>query len=463
MTETASLFECARWGLKDYREGTRSYRLTCERFPDLKAKIFHERDIPVQVAVGNYDLGICGLDWVEELMVKYPSAALVKLRDFAYGEGAVYAVAADNSEPSSLETLCGRWETIRLVSEYPNLAESFALRLRLKRFSVFPLWGAAEVYPPEDADLALMPAKKADGPFNHGLKAVDTVLYYNACLIANRDCWQSKDLSDILQAIEQAAQTLPASQLTMGDAITSRDILSPSVGRQPSTKNEVRLALPDGHQQPHTVAVLNKAGIRIKDYPSPTGNRRPQPEEKPGLSVKVIRPQDMPMQVAAGNFDMAITGEDWLRDHLYQFPSSPVTGLVNLKYGRVRIVALVNNDLPVSGGEELRELWATRREPIRVASEYTNIADKYARENHFKRYRIIPTWGASEAFLPEDADLLIENTETGRTIAQHNLKIVDTLFESTGQLIANKDSLTNTAKRPVMQPIIDALRKAVEN
>ena len=66
-----------------------------------------------------------------------------------------------------------------------------------------------------------------------------------------------------------------------------------------------------------------------------------------------------------------------------------------------------------------------------------NIGDRYARDNHFGRYRIIPTWGATEAFLPEDADLLIENTETGSTIARHNLKIIDTLFNSTGHLIGN--------------------------
>jgi len=462
MAETASLFDRAGWGLKDYREGTRSYRLTCEKFPDLRAKIFHERDIPVQVAVGNYDLGICGLDWVEELMAKYPSAALVRLRDLAYGEGAVYAVAAEDGESSSLETLRGGRDTVRLVSEYPNLAESFALRLRLRRFSVFPLWGAAEVYPPESADLALMPAKEADAPFNHGLKAVDTVLRYSACLIANRDRWQSKDLSDILQAIEEAAQALPALRRPESSPASSDRRPLPTVTRQPSAENQVRLALPDGHQQPHTVALLNKAGIHIKDYPSPTGNRRPQAEEIPGLCVKVIRPQDMPMQVAAGNFDLAITGEDWLRDHQYQFPSSPVVGLVDLSYGRVRIVAMVSNDIPVSGGDELRELWSTRRETIRVASEYTNIADKYARENHFGRYRIIPTWGASEAFLPEDADLLIDNTETGRTIARHNLKVIDTLFESTGHLIGNKDSIADAAKRPTVQSMIDALRKAVE-
>ena len=87
MAETAAILEEADWGLNDYREGTRSYRLQSSRFPNISAKVFHEKDVPIQVAVGNYDLGICGLDWVEELLVKYPSSALTKLRNLGYGEG----------------------------------------------------------------------------------------------------------------------------------------------------------------------------------------------------------------------------------------------------------------------------------------------------------------------------------------------------------------------------------------
>jgi len=182
------------------------------------------------------------------------------------------------------------------------------------------------------------------------------------------------------------------------------------------------------------------------------------------------------MQVAAGNFDLAITGIDWLHDHLAQFPSSPATALVDLRVAPVRIVAVVSNELPVSDGFEVREVWKRRSEPIRIASEYANIADKYARDHHFGRYRIIPTWGASEAFLPEDADLLIENTETGSTIARHNLKIIDTLFESTGlkiidtlfestgHLIGNPAVFSgSTKRRETAEFIVHSLKKAVEN
>ncbi len=228
-----------------------------------------------------------------------------------------------------------------------------------------------------------------------------------------------------------------------------------------SDGDTVRLALPDGHQQLHTLRLLTEAGIQLDDYPSAVGNRRPT-TDLAGVTIKVIRPQDMPLQVANGNFDLAITGRDWLMEHLYQFPSSPVKELLDLKSGRVKIVAVVSKDLPVADVYSLRRFSAERAVPLRVASEYVNIADKYARDNHLGLYRVIPTWGASEAFLPEDADLLIENTQTGRTIARHNLKIIDTLFESTACLIGNTNRVSSAVKRERIKSIIKTLRVGVK-
>ncbi|MCK4330971.1 MAG: ATP phosphoribosyltransferase, partial [Dehalococcoidia bacterium] len=101
--------------------------------------------------------------------------------------------------------------------------------------------------------------------------------------------------------------------------------------------------------------------------------------------------------------------------------------------------------------------------PLRVASEYINIADKYLHDNHVSRYKLIPTWGASEALLPEDADLLIENTQTGKTLAEHNLRIVDTLFKSTACLIGNKNSLASPTKRERIASVVEILRQTAES
>ena len=227
-------------------------------------------------------------------------------------------------------------------------------------------------------------------------------------------------------------------------------------------KDTVRLALPDGHAQKHTVQLLNKAGIQVDDYPSKTGNRRPTTNLE-GVVIKVIRPQDMPLQVANDSFDLAITGIDWLNDHLDAFPSSPVQALVDFKVSRVKIVAAVAGDVPADNIYDYRQFCQKNASSVRIASEYINIADKYARDNRLGMYRVLPTWGATEAFIPEDADILIENTETGSTIARHNLKIIDILFESTAHLIGAKNREYSAVKQTRIANIINLLSKAAES
>jgi ATP phosphoribosyltransferase len=460
LSETSALFQEAGWGLSGYHEGARLYRLKSKRFPNLAARMFHEKDIPIQVAVGNYDLGVCGLDWVEELLVKYPSSTLVKVRNLGYGDGLLtMTVGRSGGAASTIEGMQARSDMIRIVSEYPNLAESFALSFRLRRFSVFPLWGAAEVYPPENADLALIPAGVNGGLLDYDLVPVSSILSFSAFLIANRDSWEAKDMGEVLTSI---GDSLLVGEKHPASAVASRPEVTGQYFSREEAEEVVRLALPDGHQQMMTHDLLHKAGIQIDDYPSPAGNRRPT-TNLDGVMVKVIRPQDMPLQVANGNFDLAITGQDWLAEHLYRFPSSPVTELLDLRFGRVKIVAVVSQDLSVSDISSLSQLNAERSTPLKVASEYVNIADKYARDNHLGMYRIIPTWGASEAFLPEDADLLVENTQTGRTITRHNLKIIDNLFESTACLIGNKDSISSSSKTERIKSITENLRTAVKD
>jgi ATP phosphoribosyltransferase len=455
LDETAAFLEQAGWQLNDYSQTMRNYRLKSARFPEMLIKVFQEKDIPIQVAIGNYDLGICGLEWIEELTSKYAAAAPVKIRNLDYGRGALYIAANSAASVSSLKDLAQEPEIIRIVSEYPNIAEAFALNLRLRRFRVYPVWGAAEAYPPENATLALVAGSPDENTLNNGLKPLAKVLDFSAYLIANRASWQQKDLSEVMGTLENV-------QLEEKKILPT--VSTPTVHFVPQVidKNTVRLALPDGHAQKHTVQLLNKAGIQVDDYPSKKGNRRPTTNLE-GVVIKVIRPQDMPLQVANDNFDLAITGIDWLTDHLDMFPGSPVQALVDFKVSRVKIVAAVAGDVPVNNIYDYRQLCQKNESSVRIASEYVNIADKYARDNRLGMYRVLPTWGATEAFIPEDADILIENTETGSTIARHNLKIIDTLFESTAHLIGAKNREYSTVKKARIENLIKLLNKAAES
>ena len=146
MKETAALLEEASVGMDGYDGRSRSYTLKSSTFPELSARVFQERDIPIQVAIGNYDLGICGQDWVEELMAKYPSEDLILLRHFGYGRCDLFAVASTDAGVSSLDEINQRFDRVRIVSEYQNLAETFALKQRLRKFSVFPIYGGGGRY-----------------------------------------------------------------------------------------------------------------------------------------------------------------------------------------------------------------------------------------------------------------------------------------------------------------------------
>ena len=181
-----------------------------------------------------------------------------------------------------------------------------------------------------------------------------------------------------------------------------------------------------------------------------------------GVGVKMIRPQDMPLQIANDNFDLAITGQDWLHDHLYRFPSSPVKEILDLGFGKVRIVAVVHSSLTPENTQDLRDILKKGDLPgLRIASEYINIADRYAQDNRLSPYRLIPTWGASEVFLPEDADLLIENVQTGRTLARHKLRVIDTLFGSSACLIGNTSTPGDRSKQKKIGEIVDIMRQAL--
>lgn len=461
LSPTASLLADIGLGFQDYSDKTKQYRLHSAKFPGLSAKMLQEKDISIQVAVGNYDLGICGLDWIEEFLVKYPAGAVVKILSLNYGEGGIHVVASAQSGIANLDDLSDGKNDYRIVTEYPNLAEALALNLRMRRFRIFPVWGAAEAYPPEDADLAVLWGKSGADVATQGLISLKRLLPVTAFLIANRESLENRDLSQILACFSSNLTAEPPTSMENGLDI-SEEL---KVSRPSWQPKKINLALPDGHQQAPTAQFLKRTGLNLQGYSEEILNRRPS-ADLDWLGVKVIRPQDMPLQVANGNFDLAITGEDWLREHLCRFPSSPVKKLFPLGFGSVKIVAAVSHEMPVENIDELRALvqGGTDRSktPLKVASEYINIADKYLRDNHIDPYKLIPTWGASEAFLPEDADMLIDNVQTGKTIKQHKLKIIDVLFRSSACLIANKDSLASPDKKEKLEFLTEKLREGLK-
>ena len=435
-----------------YREGSRAYRL--QLADSVLVRVFREKDIPIQVALGNYDLGICNLAWVEELMARYPREAIVKMRNLELGISRLVMAAAQGSLASLSEAAATRG--LRIASEYPSLAEAFALAARIPSYRILPVWGAAEAYPPEDADLTLIAVENEDSLRHQSLQPLHQLLEGSAWLIANRQSLREKDLSPLLEplmavgpgSIDGSFLDLPSFPPTTRYA--GQEVVT-------SSRDVVRVALPDGHLQGPAAKALAARGLTFAGYDQRGSVRRPL-SPMAGLEAKVIRPHDMPQLVALGSFDLAISGRDCLRDHLYRFPSSPVREVADLDVGGFDLSAVVSKDLPAGNLDEALAYWRSQGRPVlRLASEFVNIADHYARNNHFWRYQVIPTAGASEGFVPDDADLLIEGTETGETLARNNLKPIDLLFRSTICLLANKGKSPEGPRGEIQRSIVAAL------
>jgi ATP phosphoribosyltransferase len=441
-----------------YAAGSRALRLTLAD-DGIAVRVFREKDIPIQIALGNYDLGICSAAWVEELHARHPQEGVRLLRPFAFDRRRLIVAGA----PATLRRLgppaeWSRTAGLRLVSEFPGLADLFARRLRLPRYTVLPVWGAAEAYPPEDADLVLLNIAGDAAPAAAELQPAVTLMEAPAWLIANTRSLATRDLGPVLGRL----LALPPAPDGVRPLAFPRAAVGGAAGAAPTRPREtVRLALPDGHAQRHTAAALAAAGIVFEGYGERETVRRPR-SPIAGLEVKVIRPQDMPQQVAIGHFDLAITGRDCLMDHRLAFPSSPVEEAVDLGLSRYPIAAAVSEEVPGRTLAEALAWWRARGvRTIRVASEYPHIADHFARAHHLGRYAVVPVSGASEAFVPEDAEILIEGTETGASFRANRLRVVERVLESTNCLIAHRDR-PGGARGALIERLIEALRTATQ-
>ncbi len=429
----STLLESAGIEAPGYQRGTRQVRSAVEG-KGLVVRAFRERDIPIQVASGNYDLGICGDIWTTELQLRFPQQHVVRMGSLDASPGEVWLCVAPESGMGQGELPSSKLGNARIVSEFPNLTDAYATHARLPEYRLLGLWGNAHAYPPEDADLAVVPAANDESIEAMGLVPLHCLFRGTLALIANADALRNRDLEPFLSGLARLLRG-PEPALSLPSREGQGDFQ-----RVERDYSAVRLALPDGHAQPHTEAALKEAGLEFAGY-------RPEPGSRlcssiAGLQVKVIRPQDMPQMVALGMFDMAVTGRDRLAEHLALFPGSPVRMAVDLGRSRYRIGPVVEEGSVASTTAEAVEAWAALDRPLRIASEYPALAEAFAREHRLHYTQIIPINGASEGFVPEDADVLIEGTETGTSLRANRLKMLDPIMESTNCLIVRREPVT---------------------
>ncbi|MEZ5168320.1 MAG: ATP phosphoribosyltransferase [Acidimicrobiales bacterium] len=171
-------------------------------------------------------------------------------------------------------------------------------------------------------------------------------------------------------------------------------------------------------------------------------------------SVRILRPQEIPVYVADGLFDIGITGRDWVEE-----TGSKVESLGELKYSKatakpVRIVMAVPADSPWQTAGDLPN-------GVRVSTEYPEITRGFLAEAGIEA-DVRLSYGATEAKVPDIVDVVVDITETGRALQAAGLRIIDTIVTSYTELIANPASFADPAKAHAMGQIHTLLQGVLD-
>lgn len=221
----------------------------------------------------------------------------------------------------------------------------------------------------------------------------------------------------------------------------------------------LRLVLPKGSLERATLDLFTAADLGVVrssdvDYRATIDDPRVD-------DVRILRPQEIPLYVADGLFDVGITGRDWIEER-----GNDVTSLGVLPYSKatanpIRVVLAVPFDSPVTSVADLANSATGAGGALRVSTEYPELTRRYL-DTHGVSAEVSLSYGATEAKVPDIADCVVEITETGRALRAAGLKIVETLLVSHTELIANPAAAKDPDKRHAMEQLLTLLQGALE-
>jgi ATP phosphoribosyltransferase len=221
----------------------------------------------------------------------------------------------------------------------------------------------------------------------------------------------------------------------------------------------LRLVLPKGSLERATLDLFAAADLGV--IRSSDVDYRASVDDPRITEVRILRPQEIPLYVADGLFDIGITGRDWIEER-----GSEVTSLGELHYSKatanpIRVVLAVPVDSPVTSVSELSKSATGHGGALRVATEYPELTRRYL-EKHGVAAEVSLSYGATEAKVPDIADCVVEITETGGALRAAGLKIVETLLVSHTELIANPTAAQDPDKRHAMDQLFTLLLGSLE-
>jgi len=211
------------------------------------------------------------------------------------------------------------------------------------------------------------------------------------------------------------------------------------------------LVLPKGSLERATLDLFDAADLTVRrssdrDYHAAVDDPRIE-------RVRFLRPQEIPSYIEQGLFDFGITGRDWIAE-----TGADVASLGELQYSKatsdpVRVVLAVPESAPWTSASDLPE-------GVRISTEFPALTRRYLDAAGVKAV-VIPSYGATEAKVPDIVDAIVDLTETGSSLRKNGLRILDTLLTSYTELIANPAAYADPARRSAMEDVALLLRGAI--
>src|ERR1700746_2511123 len=192
------------------------------------------------------------------------------------------------------------------------------------------------------------------------------------------------------------------------------------------------LVLPKGSLEKATLALFDAADLTVRraserDYHASIDDPRID-------RVRFLRPQEIPSYLERGLFDLGITGRDWITE-----TGADLVSLGELRYSKVtanpvRVVLAVPDSAPWRSVSDLPE-------GIRICTELPALTSK-SLDAHGIKAMVVPSYGATEAKVPDIVDAIVDLTETGSSLRRNGLRILDTLLHRYTEMVAHTDGYT---------------------
>jgi ATP phosphoribosyltransferase len=219
------------------------------------------------------------------------------------------------------------------------------------------------------------------------------------------------------------------------------------------------IALPSGHSKEAVIDLCAQAGLVFAN-----GGRSLRPAISTWdfpVACKLVKPSDIPGLLRSGSRHAAFLGRDMILEHSC---STHVIELLDLGLNPVKIVVAG----PSVIAERFRHATCGKKKPqrklsLRLATEYPNLARRWARKHRdFIQVDIQHVHGSTEVFPPDNADLIIDNTASGKTLHDNDLEVLEEIGRSSTRLYASKAAYDDSQLREEISTVAAFVRAALE-